>query len=157
MQEKPAPSLGWEDLLEEEMAAHSSILARKIPWTEESLGSQRIRPTEHVCTRPEDCPPPPGHTFPEHPLIKPESAPTHIPSMRTAAHSPAQLFSSPASSTYPACSPFTSSRKGTFITVSGMVHMKPCIPLDNKPKLEVRCFLEDILYSREEKERVGEF
>ena len=26
-------SLGWEDLLEEEMAAHSSILAWKIPWT----------------------------------------------------------------------------------------------------------------------------
>ena len=28
-------SLGWEDLLEEEMATHSSILAWKIPWTEE--------------------------------------------------------------------------------------------------------------------------
>ena len=28
-------SLGWEDLLEKEMATHSSILARKIPWTEE--------------------------------------------------------------------------------------------------------------------------
>ena len=28
-------SLGWEDLLEEEMAAHSSILAWKIPWTED--------------------------------------------------------------------------------------------------------------------------
>jgi len=28
-------SLGWEDPLEEEMAAHSSILAWKIPWTEE--------------------------------------------------------------------------------------------------------------------------
>ena len=27
--------LGWEDPLEEEMATHSSILARKIPWTEE--------------------------------------------------------------------------------------------------------------------------
>ena len=36
-----------EDLLEEEMAAHSSILARKIPWTEEparlqSMGLQRV-------------------------------------------------------------------------------------------------------------------
>ena len=28
-------SLSWEDPLEEEMATHSSILARKIPWTEE--------------------------------------------------------------------------------------------------------------------------
>ena len=41
-------SLGWEDPLEEGMATHSSILARKIPWTEEpsglqSIGSQRIR------------------------------------------------------------------------------------------------------------------
>ena len=28
-------SLGWEDLLEKEMETHSSILAWKIPWTEE--------------------------------------------------------------------------------------------------------------------------
>ena len=28
-------SLGWEDILEKEMATHSSILAWKIPWTEE--------------------------------------------------------------------------------------------------------------------------
>ena len=40
-------SLGWEDPLEKEMAAHSSILAWKIPWTEEpgrlqSMGSQRV-------------------------------------------------------------------------------------------------------------------
>ena len=40
-------SLGWEDLLEKEMAAHSSILARKIPWTEEpgwllSMWLQRV-------------------------------------------------------------------------------------------------------------------
>ena len=28
-------SLGWEDLLEKEMATHSSILAWKIPWVEE--------------------------------------------------------------------------------------------------------------------------
>ena len=28
-------SLGWEDPLEEEMAIHSSILAWRIPWTEE--------------------------------------------------------------------------------------------------------------------------
>ena len=40
-------SLGEEDLLEEEMAIHSSIIARRIPWTEEpgglqSLASQRV-------------------------------------------------------------------------------------------------------------------
>ena len=28
-------SLGWEELLEKGMATHSSILARRIPWTEE--------------------------------------------------------------------------------------------------------------------------
>ena len=31
-------SLGWEDPLEKEMATYSSILASKIPWTEESGG-----------------------------------------------------------------------------------------------------------------------
>ena len=31
-------SLGWEDSLEEGMAIHSSILAGKIPWTEEPRG-----------------------------------------------------------------------------------------------------------------------
>ena len=40
-------SLGQEDSLEKEMATHSSILAWKIPWTEEpvglqSMGSQRV-------------------------------------------------------------------------------------------------------------------
>ena len=40
-------SLGWEDLLEKEMATHSSTLAWKIPWTEkpgrlQSMGSQRV-------------------------------------------------------------------------------------------------------------------
>ena len=31
-------SLGWEDPLEKEMPAHSSILAWKIPWTEDLVG-----------------------------------------------------------------------------------------------------------------------
>ena len=31
-------SLGWEDNLEKEMVTHSSILAWKIPWTEEPVG-----------------------------------------------------------------------------------------------------------------------
>ena len=48
MQETQVQSLGQEDLLEKEMATHSSILASKIPWTEEhgrlqSMGSQRVR------------------------------------------------------------------------------------------------------------------
>ena len=34
-QETWVPYLGWEDSLEEEMAAHSSILAWRIPWMEE--------------------------------------------------------------------------------------------------------------------------
>ena len=40
MQEMQVQSLGWEDPLEEEMATHSSILAWKIPWTEEFGGLQ---------------------------------------------------------------------------------------------------------------------
>ena len=35
-------SLGQEDLLEEEIETHSSILARKIPWKEEPGGLQSI-------------------------------------------------------------------------------------------------------------------
>ena len=37
-------SLGQEDPLEKETAAHSSILAQKIPWAEESGGLQSIGP-----------------------------------------------------------------------------------------------------------------
>ena len=36
MQETWFWSLGWEDPLEKEMATHSSILAWRIPWTEET-------------------------------------------------------------------------------------------------------------------------
>ena len=35
VRETRVQSLGWEDLLEKGMAPHSSILAWKIPWTEE--------------------------------------------------------------------------------------------------------------------------
>ena len=47
MQEIQVQSLGWEDLLEKEMATHSSILAWRIPWTEDPgglqfMGSQRV-------------------------------------------------------------------------------------------------------------------
>ena len=48
MQEMWVQSLGQEDPLEEELATHSSILAWRIPWTEEpgglqSMWSQRVR------------------------------------------------------------------------------------------------------------------
>ena len=48
MQESQVPSLGWEDLLEKEMATHSRILVWRISWTEEpgrlqSMGLQRVR------------------------------------------------------------------------------------------------------------------
>ena len=42
MQETWVPSLGWEDLLEKRMATHYSILAWKIPWTEEPGGQQSV-------------------------------------------------------------------------------------------------------------------
>ena len=50
-QETQVQSLDQEDPLEKEVATHSSILAWRIPWTEErvrlqSMGSQRVR---HDC------------------------------------------------------------------------------------------------------------
>ena len=58
MQEIPemrVPSLGWEDPLKEEMATHSSILAWRIPWTEEPgsyspWGSRESDTTERLST-----------------------------------------------------------------------------------------------------------
>ena len=54
MWEAQVRSLGWEDLLEKEMATHSSILAWRIPWTEEPdglgpTGSQRVRHRGFAC------------------------------------------------------------------------------------------------------------
>ena len=48
MQEARVQSLDWDAPLEKGMATHSSILAWRIPWTEEpsgiqSMGSQRVR------------------------------------------------------------------------------------------------------------------
>ena len=47
MRETWVRSLGWEDPLEKEMATHCSVLAWRIPWTEDpdrlqSMGSQRV-------------------------------------------------------------------------------------------------------------------
>ena len=54
-QETQVQSLGQEDPLEEDVAARSSILAWKIPWTEEpvvvqSMGLQRVGITEQLST-----------------------------------------------------------------------------------------------------------
>ena len=53
MQESWVQSLGQDDPLEEGMATHSSILAWRIPWTEEPgalqfMGSQRVDMTEQL-------------------------------------------------------------------------------------------------------------
>ena len=53
MQEIWVRFLGREDPLEKEMATHSSILAWRIPWTEEpgrlqSMGSQELDTTEQL-------------------------------------------------------------------------------------------------------------
>jgi len=57
VQETQVRSLGWEYPLEKEMATHSSIIACRIPWTEEPVGyspwgrkeSDRTGATEHEC------------------------------------------------------------------------------------------------------------
>ena len=55
MQETRIGSLGPEDPLEEGVDTHSSILAQRIPWTEElgglqSMGSQRVTHYQATCT-----------------------------------------------------------------------------------------------------------
>ena len=50
MQEKWVQSLGREELLEKEMATHSSILAWEIPWTEEPGGLQSMESQESDTT-----------------------------------------------------------------------------------------------------------
>ena len=42
VQETQVQSLGWEDPLEKRMATHSSIIAWRIPWTEEPGGLQSM-------------------------------------------------------------------------------------------------------------------
>ena len=44
MRENQVGSLGWEDLLEKGLATHSSVLAWRIPWTEEPGGLQSMAP-----------------------------------------------------------------------------------------------------------------
>ena len=53
MRETRVQSLGWENHPEKRMAMHSSILACRVPWTEEpgglqSTGPQRIAHTEQL-------------------------------------------------------------------------------------------------------------
>ena len=56
IQETQVQLLGQKDLLEKGMATHSTILAWRIPWTEEpgglqSIGSQRVRHDLNTSTR----------------------------------------------------------------------------------------------------------
>ena len=44
LKETTVQSLGWEDSQEEEVATHSSVLAWRIPWTEEPGGLQPTGP-----------------------------------------------------------------------------------------------------------------
>ena len=48
MQETRVQFLGWEDPLEKGMATHSSILAWRIPWTEEPWGRKESDTTEQL-------------------------------------------------------------------------------------------------------------
>ena len=50
MREMRVQSLGLEDLLEKEMATHSSILAWRIPWTEEPDRLQSVGVAESDMT-----------------------------------------------------------------------------------------------------------
>ena len=70
MQETQVWSLAWEDSLKKDMATHSSILAWRIPWTQEpgrlqSTGSQRV-----------------GHSWATKPQQQADIV-THAPKMRT--------------------------------------------------------------------------
>ena len=49
MQETRVQSLGREDPLEKEMATHSSVLAWRIPWTEEPGGLQSVGSQSWTC------------------------------------------------------------------------------------------------------------
>ena len=51
MQETWVQSLGWEDPLEKEMSAHSSIIAWKIPWTlEHGVAKSRTQLSDFTFT-----------------------------------------------------------------------------------------------------------
>ena len=58
MEEMPVQLLDWQDPLEKEIATHSTILAGKIPWTEDPGSyspwghkeSNMTEATEHACT-----------------------------------------------------------------------------------------------------------
>ena len=55
VQETWVLSLGWEDPLEKGKVTHSSILAWRIPWTIQSMQSQRVRQTELLSLSLSDC------------------------------------------------------------------------------------------------------
>ena len=51
MQETQVQFLGQEESLEKGIATHSSILASRIPWTLQSMGSQRVRHDFHFLVK----------------------------------------------------------------------------------------------------------
>ena len=63
LQELQIPSLGREDPLEKEMATHSSVLAWKIPWTEEHGGLLSTRVTKRVLKELDTTEPPNMHAL----------------------------------------------------------------------------------------------
>ena len=59
MQETCTRSLGWEDPLEKEVVAHSSILTREIPWNGDLVGYSpwgRNRVGHDLATKQQQCP-----------------------------------------------------------------------------------------------------
>ena len=76
-QEMRVPSLDQEDPLEKEMATHSSILAWRIPWTEEpgglqSMGHKKSEMTDHTHTHTRT------HTTLHHPSLRPLTWDSHF-------------------------------------------------------------------------------
>ena len=55
MQETQVQFLGWEDTLEKEMAIYSSILAWRIPWTEEPGRLYIVHGVEKIQAQLSDC------------------------------------------------------------------------------------------------------
>ena len=74
MQEIQVQFLGWEDLLEKEVAPHSSILAWKIPWTEE-LGGAVVHGVARVGNDLATKPPPPPNV--QHKVTDMKQQPDH--------------------------------------------------------------------------------
>ena len=74
MQETWVQFLGWEDPLEKEMASHSSIVACRVPWTQEPGGLPSMGPQEPDMTEQLSAHSTRGHSAPV--LLKHSAGPT---------------------------------------------------------------------------------